>query len=117
MEDEDTYNYRSSLLPILLRCHALSLFEIPVERGGLGEAEAVGDFVDAQGGMFQQHLGLHDGRAVQPVHDAVARLLAHDGTQMVGGECQSLGIECDAAMGHAIVTEQGEKTGEHLLAT
>ena len=89
---------QSLLRPILQWCYAHLALEVAVEGGGFSKAEAVGDFVDHQVGVLQQHLGLQQRLLVEPLTDGATAIFLDEGTQAVGRQQQVFGIELDASL-------------------
>ena len=80
-------------IPILRRCHSSFALEESGEGALFVETEGKGDIADEVGAATQQHLGLQDESAVEPLHHRLAAVFLDDCRQAVGRETELVGVE------------------------
>ena len=80
-------------ISILRRRHPGFALEEAGEGSLLVEAEGKGDVADGVDAAAQQHLGLQDEAAVEPLHHRLAAVLLDDCRQAVGREAELVGVE------------------------
>ena len=66
---------------------------VTAEMGDIDKAEAVGDFLDGQGGALQGVAHILDNILVNPFRSGFIAILLADHRQVLGGDGQFVGIE------------------------
>lgn len=84
--------------------------------GDVGEAEAVGYFLDGGGGVAQVVAHVLDDVLVDPVLGGLAALVLADHRQILGRDGEQVGIVAHGTALHLLLGERGEEAVEELAA-
>ncbi len=90
--------------------------DVGAEVGDVGEAEAVGYFLDGGGGVAQVVAHVLDDVLVDPVLGGLAALVLADHREVFGRDGEQVGIVAHGTALHLLLGERGEEAVEELAA-